>query len=160
MEDINNSYLSFKVGTETFAIHVSKVSEIREYEEPRNMPETISFMTGVIDFREEIIPVIDAGVKFGMNAIEITQQTCIVIIDVKRKGSDSSFRIGILTDTVTDVFESAEEDFKQIETDYSPDYIKATYTIDDNFYLILNSDEVFSLNEIISLNNLLEEIKK
>ena len=92
MEDINNSYLSFKIGSDTFAIHVSKVNEIREYETPRSMPEAISFMKGVIDHRDEVIPVIDTGVKFGLKPVEITPQTCIVIIDVKRKDSDKTFK--------------------------------------------------------------------
>ncbi|WP_430932367.1 chemotaxis protein CheW [Saccharicrinis sp. 156] len=160
MEDINNSYLSFKVGSETFAIHVGRVNEIREYEAPRNMPESISFMAGVIDHRDEVIPVIDTGVKFGMNPIEVTPLTCIIIIDVKRKDDISSFRMGILADAVTDVFEAVEEDFKNIHNDYSPNYIQATININEHFYLILNSDEVFSVNEIISLCKEVEEIKK
>lgn len=160
MEDINNSYLSFKIGSESFAIHVGKVNEIREYEVPRNMPESISFMTGVVDFREEVIPVIDTGIKFGMKPIEITQHTCIVIIDVNRKDNDSSFKVGVLTDAVTDVFEVDEGEFKKIESDYSPKYIQATCTINDNFYLILNSDEVFSVNEIIQMGDVLKQIKE
>lgn len=160
MEEINNSYLSFKVGSETFAIHVSKVNEIREYEEPRNMPETISFMAGVIDHRDEVIPVIDTGVKFGLNPVEITQLTCIVIIDVKRKDTDSIFKVGVLTDGVSDVFEAGDDDFKKIESDYSPNYIQATCNIGGNFYLVLNSDEVFSVNEIIGIGKLVEEIKE
>ncbi|GAF01831.1 chemotaxis protein CheW [Saccharicrinis fermentans] len=160
MEDINNSYLSFKVGSETFAIHVSKVNEIREYEVPRNMPESISFMTGVIDHREEVIPVIDTGVKFGMKPIEITPLTCIIIIDVKRKDDDSTLKMAILTDAVSDVFEAEEKDFKNIDNDYSPNYIQAAINIDEQFYLILNSDEVFSQNEIIELSRIVDEIKK
>lgn len=160
MEETNNSYLSFKIGAETFAIHVSKVNEIREYEAPRNMPETLSFVLGVIDHRDEVIPVIDTGLKFGLNAVEITEQTCIVIIDVRRKDSDTNFRVGILTDMVTDVFEVGEEEFKFIESDYSPNYIQSTCNINNNYYLVLNSDEVFSINEIVGISNLLEEIKR
>ena len=160
MEEINNSYLSFKIGSETFAINVSKVNEIREYETPRNMPEAISFMVGVIDHRDEVIPVIDTGIKFGLKPVEITQQTCIIIIDVKRKDSGDSFRIGILTDAVTDVFEAGENQFKNIETDYSPNYIQSTCNLNDNFYLILNSDEVFSVNDIITMSSVIKEIKE
>ncbi len=160
MEEINNSYLSFRIGTDSFAIHVSRVNEIREYESPRNMPEAISFMVGVIDHREEVIPVIDTGVKFGLKPVEITPQTCIVIIDVKRKDSNEVIRVGILTDAVTDVFEANEDQFKKIDNDYSPNYIESTCTINDNFYLILNSDEVFSVNEILNISNILKEVKE
>jgi len=160
MEELNNSYLSFRLGSESFAIHVSKVNEIREYEKPRKMPETVSFMKGVINFREEIVPVIDTGIKFGMQPVEITPQTCIVVIDVVRKDNNTSFRVGIMADAVTDVFEVEESEFRKVDADYSPNYIKATCSVNDNFYLILNSDEVFSMNEIISLGDLINQISK
>ena len=160
MEDSNNSYLSFKVGDEIFALHASKVHEIREYEKPRNMPGKLTFMSGVIDYRNEVIPIIDTGVKFGLQPVKIASQTCIIIIDVERTDKGQSFRVGILTDEVTDVFEAAEEDFKRVDTDYSPQYIKATYSTNGNFYLILNSDQVFSKNEVLELKSILEQIKQ
>ncbi len=160
MEDINNSYLSFKIGSESFAVHVSKVNEIREYEVPRKMPNVISFMLGVINFRDEVIPVIDTGLKFSMDPVVISPLTCIVVIDVLRKDDNSSFRVGVLADAVTDVFEVDEKEFKQVESDFSPKYIKTTCNIGDNFYLILNSDEVFSVNEIIEMSKVLKQIKK
>ncbi len=159
MEEVNNSYLSFKIGAETFAIHVSKVNEIREYEAPRKVPESVSFMKGVIDHREDVVPVIDTAQKFGLGSVDITLQTCIIVIDVTREDTQTNFRVGILTDAVTDVFEADEDQFKKINTDYSPGYIKATYTLNDNFVLILDSDKVFSVNEIISIGNLISEIK-
>ncbi len=159
MEDVNNSYLSFKIGSDTFAVHVSKVNEIKEYETPRKVPESISFMRGVIDFRDEIVPVIDTGLKFGMDAVEITPQTCIIVLDVTREDTQTNFKVGVMTDAVTDVFEAEEESFKKISTDYSPAYIRATYNYNDNFYLILNSDKVFSVNDIISMGNLISEIR-
>lgn len=160
MEDSNNSYLSFKVGDEIFALHASKVNEIREYEKPRNMPGKLTFMRGVIDYLDEVIPVIDTGVKFGMQPVKLTSQTCIIIIDVERADNASSFRVGILTDEVTDVFEAEEEDFKLIDADYSPQYIKATCSRKNDFYLILNSDQVFSKNDVLELSRILEQIKK
>lgn len=160
MEDINNSYLSFKIGSETFAMHVGKVNEIREYETPRNMPETISFMKGVIDYREDVVPVIDTGIKFGMKPIEVSSQTCIIIIDVVRKDSEKTFKVGILTDAVTDVFELTDSEFKEIESDYRPNYIKATCKINDAFYLILNTDEVFSINDIVEMGSIIKKINK
>lgn len=160
MEDINIAYLSFKVGEEIFALHASKVLEIREYEKPRNMPGKSAFMSGVMDYQKEVIPLIDTGIKFGMEPVKITSQTCIIIIDVERLDNAQSFRVGILTDEVTDVFEAEEGDFKQVDSDYSPQYIKATYSSNGNFYLILNSDHVFSKNEVLELKSILEQIKQ
>lgn len=157
MEEITNSYLSFVVGAQIFAIHVSKVNEIREYEEPRNVPETISFMKGVVDFRDEVIPVIETAVKFGMKSSDYTAQTCIVVIDIVKKDEDKVFRLGIIADAVSDVFEAEEENFKVIENDYSPNYIEANYKTEDKHYLILNADEVFSTKDIIDIQQVIKQ---
>ncbi len=157
MEEITNSYLSFIIGSQHFAIHVGKVNEIREYEVPRNVPEAISFMKGVIDHRDEVVPVIDTAIKFNLPTSGITLQTCIIIIEVE-KPDGNTFKIGIITDAVTDVFEADAESFKKIDNEYKPGYVDSTYNINDNHYLILDVDKVFSTNEIIEFDKILSEL--
>ncbi len=157
MEEITNSYLSFTVGSQHFAIHVGKVNEIREYEKPRNVPEAISFMKGVIDHRDEVVPVIDTAIKFNLPSTEITLQTCIIIIEVT-KADQTTFKIGIITDAVTDVFEADPELFKKIDNEYKPGYIDSTYNYNNNHYLMIDVDKVFSTNEIIEFDKILSAL--
>ena len=82
MDQVINSYLTFSVGNNTFGIHVEKVEEIKEYISPKAVPESLPYVKGVIDHRDEVIPVIDAAQKFNLGKIEITPQTCIVVLEI------------------------------------------------------------------------------
>jgi purine-binding chemotaxis protein CheW len=52
-----------------------------------------------------VIPVIDLRLKFGMNEIEHTEQTCIIVVNVGRE-------IGIVVDAVSEVLDIAGKDIE------------------------------------------------
>ena len=53
-------YLSIKLDSELFAINVHKVLEVLEMQPVTKVPNVSAFIKGVINFRGEILPVIDA----------------------------------------------------------------------------------------------------
>jgi len=159
MDQSTNSYLTFKVNDNTFGIHVEKVVEIKEYSEPESIPETLPYVTGVMDYREEVIPLIDTAAKFNLGKITLTAQTCIVIIEVINEQKNSNSKVGIIVDAVSDVFEPELEQLKPIENDYKPRYISSTYRLDDTLVMILDSNRIFSEKDIIALDKIIESIK-
>ena len=157
MDQEINSYLTFSVGNNTFGIHVEKVEEIKEYISPKSMPDSLPFVKGVIDHRDEVIPVIDAAQKFNLGKIEITPQSCIVVLEIEKKNGEL-FKIGVLVDNVSDVFESDPEKVKMIEDDYKPRYISATYRTEKLLVMILNANKVFSDTDIIAMDKMIGEL--
>lgn len=153
-----NAYLTFSVGNNTFGVHVEKVIEIKEYEEPKTMPESMVYVKGISEHRNQIIPVIDAAAKFNLGQIELTPQSCIVVLDVIKAGGMMS--VGVLVDDVSDVFEADETELKEIESDYKPGYISASYRRNDELIMILNADKVFSETDIIALDRVLQSFKE
>ena len=159
MDQSTNSYLTFKVNDNTFGIHVEKVVEIKEYTEPESIPETLPYVTGVLEYRDEVIPLIDTAVKFNLGKINVTPQTCIVVIEVINEQKNSTSKVGIIVDTVSDVFEPELEQLKPIENDYKPKYISSTYKLNDILVMILDSNKIFSEKDIIELDKIIEGIE-
>lgn len=155
-----NAYLTFSIGDNTFGVHVEKVIEIKEYTEPKSVPESMAYVKGVTDHRDQIIPVIDAAAKFNLGAVNITPQSCIVVLDIDKVDGNGIMSIGILVDAVSDVFEADESKIKSIETDYRPGYISASYQNNNDLVMILDADKVFSETDIVSLGELMENVKK
>ncbi len=155
-----NAYLTFSVGTNVFGVHVEKVVEIKEYTSPKSVPESMSYVKGVVDHREQIIPIIDAAAKFNLGAVEITPQSCFVVLEVEKVNGQGMMSVGVLVDAVSDVFEADESMLKTIETDYKPGYILASYQNNDDLIMILNVDKIFSEKDIISLGEVMEAAKK
>ncbi|MDG5799398.1 chemotaxis protein CheW [Marinilabiliaceae bacterium ANBcel2] len=148
-----NSYLTFKIGEETFGVNVTKIMEIREYQKPNPIPEALKFVSGVIEYQNEVIPLIDTGVKFGLQPVTIETGTCIIIMQLISDTLGKSYRIGVLADSVADVLEYDDNKMKSITDEYSPKYIQSTIKHDDSLIYILNADKVFNQKEIISILN-------
>ncbi len=155
-----SSYLTFKLGNEEFAAHVSKVLNILEMTKITEVPKSPDYMTGVINVRGSVLPVIDTRIKFGMTPTEFTPNTCIVVMDIELDGE--STHVGALVDSVQAVLEIDEAKIlppPSIGTKYKSEFIEGVANVDDQFIMILNMDEVFSADEVVTLRDTAEDSK-
>ena len=76
-------YLTFILGREEFAIRVLKVREIMGIQDITAVPQTPSYVKGVINLRGKVIPVVDLRLKFCLPEVEYTQRTCIIVVQVQ-----------------------------------------------------------------------------
>src|SRR5580658_10299417 len=89
-------YLTFILGREEFAILVLKVREIMGIQDITAVPQTPSYVKGVINLRGKVIPVVDLRLKFGLPEVEYNQRTCIIVVQVQSAGV--SLQTGIVVD--------------------------------------------------------------
>src|SRR5208337_4948422 len=101
-------YLTFILGREEFAIQVLRVREIMGVQDITAVPQTPAYVKGVINLRGKVIPVVDLRLKFGLEAAEYTERTCIIVVEVK--GDASSMPTGIVVDGVAEVLNLAAAD--------------------------------------------------
>ncbi|MBI9066897.1 MAG: chemotaxis protein CheW [Salinivirgaceae bacterium] len=156
MEDSINkikSYLSFKLGVETFASNVSKVLNILEMQEITKVPKAPNYVLGVINLRGKVLPVIDTHLKFGMEPIQITPSTCILVMDVIVE--NKSVMVGALVDAVEEVLEIDDKNIQEsptIGSKYRTEFILGMIESGENFIMLLDMDMVFSLVDIEELS--------
>ena len=92
-------YLTFLLGREEFAIQVLKVREIMGIQDITAVPQTPSYVKGVINLRGKVIPVVDLRLKFCLPEIDYTQRTCIIVVQVESAGV--TLHTGIIVDAVS-----------------------------------------------------------
>jgi purine-binding chemotaxis protein CheW len=147
-----SQYLTFGLGTDTFAVEITPIREIIEYPGLTSIPMTPTFIRGVINLRGAVVPVIDLSVRFGRAVTEIDRRTCVVIIEISSEGEMQS--LGILVDRVNEVLEVSAE---QIEPRPSfglgvhADFVKGMIRHDGHFVVILDTDRTLSATEMASL---------
>jgi purine-binding chemotaxis protein CheW len=125
-------YMTFKLAEEEYGLEILKVREIIGLMEITRVPKTRRFIRGVINLRGKVIPVIDVRLKFGMEEIQATDQTVIIVVQVNLR--DSDLTMGILVDEVLEVLNIADD---QIEP--PPDL--GTGAIDIEFILGVGKTE-------------------
>lgn len=148
----SNSFLSFLIGEEEFAVHVGNVLNILEMTKITEVPKTPDYMKGVINLRGTVLPVIDTRIKFGLPVTQYTSNTCIVVMELNIEGD--GVKIGALVDSVHAVLEINESEIQpspNIGSKYKSEFIYGMINIDEKFIMLLDMEKVFSSNEIISL---------
>lgn len=98
-DNIADTFLTFAVGAESYAISVEHVTEIVRVQPVFAVPDVASYVRGVINLRGRVIPLLDVRARFGMDAIDDTDRTVIVVIDVD--GAPT----GLVVDGVFDITE-------------------------------------------------------
>jgi len=142
-------YLTFGLGEEEFALEITKVREVMDYTAITKVPRMPEFLSGVINLRGNVVPVIDLRLKLGMSATERTVDTCIVIMEIEVDGE--LVDMGALTDSVQEV---VDLDPGQIEppprlgTKLDTEFIQGMGKRDDKFLIILNIDKVLAGDEL------------
>lgn len=156
MEDVEkteiNSYLSFKLEKELFALNVASVISILEVESITEVPMAPYYMKGVINLRGTVLPIIDIRLKFGLGEITFTSNTCILVLEVKIDTEKA--QVGILVDSVEEVKEIIEAEIQPpptIGAKYKSEFIYGMAKQDNKFFMLLDINKVFSSVEINKL---------
>lgn len=146
-------YLTFKLKEEVFAIEISKVREVLEYTTLTKVPRTPDFMSGVINLRGNVVPVIDLNLKLGMPQTERTIDTCIIIVEIAVSGE--TVFLGALVDSVQEVIEIEPENIEpapKIGTNLNIEFLQGIGKKDDRFMMIFDIDKVFSTEDIAAVS--------
>ncbi|MBN1556292.1 MAG: purine-binding chemotaxis protein CheW [Phycisphaerae bacterium] len=95
--DVSGKYLTFCLDDEEFGLEILKVREIIGLMPITSVPQTPSYVEGVINLRGKVIPVLDLRLKFGIPGAERTEETCIIVVQV------GAMEIGAIVDRVSEV---------------------------------------------------------
>ena len=153
-------YLTFRLEEEIFGVDVAQVREILDYIKVTKVPRMPDFMCGVINLRGSVVPVVDMRIKFGMNKVEATVDTCIIVVDVNLEGEATT--LGALVDSVQEVFELEPAEIEaapRLGTKLRTEFIKGMGKRNEMFIILLDIDKIFSSEELEIINESSDTIK-
>ncbi|MFT6776390.1 MAG: purine-binding chemotaxis protein CheW [Paraglaciecola sp.] len=163
-ENINSGnvqqFLTFVLNDETYGVGILHIREIIEYDNLTVVPLMPDFISGVINLRGNVVPVVNLARRFGHEAKEIGKRTSIVIIDIKDT-EDESVEVGMVVDVVNEVIELAESDIAAAPTfgaKIRTDFIQGMGKIDDTLMILLDVNHVLSINELSSVTNMVDKL--
>jgi len=144
-----NQYLTFKVLDEEYGVDVMKVQEIIRYREPTTMPNAPEVIKGVINFRGEVIPIVDLRTKFNLEAGEYDKFTVVIALEVKNK------IVGVIVDEVSDMVSFSEEDIQSnldFGSQVNTKFIKGMARLEERLIILLYLEELLSFEEFKAVN--------
>lgn len=156
MEDFRNtqtdSYLTFSMNQELFAVSVKKVTELLEMMPVTVVPKAPAYMRGVINLRGSVVPVIDTRSKFSLPTQPDNIDTCIIVMNISM--DEEVVKIGAIVDSVSEVIEMSENQILELPSVSKKDrtlFIQGVIKQDDKFIMVLDVDKVFSTDDVLKL---------
>ena len=122
----------FSLGSEEYALPITRVQEIIRYTEPRMVASRTAWIRGVINLRGKIVPVCDLAERLGLDH-ERAGIAKIVIVETETGSA------GIIVDDVEEVM---TVDDAQLEDVPAADtaYVDAIAKLGDRLAILLNPD--------------------
>jgi len=145
-------YLTFTLAEEEYGIGILKVKEIIGMMAITTVPRTPEYMKGVINLRGKVIPVVDLRLKFGMEAFDYTERTCIIVVEIT--GDGKKIQIGILVDSVSEVLniKAADiEDTPNFGSHLDTEYILGMAKTGGRVKILLDIDRVLNSSEVAAV---------
>lgn len=143
-------FLTFVLNDEVYGIGILHIREILEYANLTVVPLMPDFISGVINLRGNVVPVVNLARRFELEPREIGKRTSIIIVDI-RDSEGQSVEIGIIVDIVNEVIELADTDIAAAPAfgaKIRADFIHGMGKIDDRLMILLDVDHVLAIEEL------------
>lgn len=134
-----NQYLTFILSGEEYGVDILTVQELRGWENTTPIPNTPSFVLGVINLRGVVVPIVDLRDRFGLDSMEYGPTTVVIIVKVNANGKDRV--LGIVVDAVSEVYDINKDDLQpppDMEGSISIDFVTGLATMDEKMVILLD----------------------
>ena len=135
----------FRIDSEEFAFDIEKVQEIIAYQEITPLPQSGSFIEGVINLRGSVIVVVNLPNKLSFD-FSVTDKTKIIVCNIEDE------KVGFLVDEVNDIM-FIEDRYVSVSKNANS-LVKSTISLDDGKRVILELkvEKLVDIEEIKSID--------
>lgn len=141
----NLKVIVFKLENEEYALSVDHVGAIERILPITRVPETPDFVEGVINLRGVIVPIIDLRLRFGMEKVEMTDESRIIIVH------QDDMEVGLIVDSANDVIDIKVDTIEQppeVIGSVDVDYIEGVAKIGPRLLILLQLSKVLTSKQI------------
>ncbi|AKJ95008.1 chemotaxis protein CheW [Thioalkalivibrio versutus] len=144
-------YVTFSLAEETYAIDVLQVQEVLKVTEIAPVPGVPDYILGIINLRGNVVTVIDARRRMGLDDRESDEASRIVIIDVDNQN------VGILVDSVSEVVRISPDSVEpapEVGNDDSSRFIQGVTSTEEGLTILVDLNRLLSDDEWAQLREL------
>jgi purine-binding chemotaxis protein CheW len=143
-------FLTFALGHEEYGISISKVREIRRYDNVRSIADAPAFIKGVLDLRGTIVPVIDLRIKFNASEAVYNEFTVIIVLALAQR------LVAIVVDSVSDVVTLTGADIKaapDFRSSFDVRYLQGMGAVGNRMLILVEIEHIVASGELACCND-------
>ncbi len=131
--------ISFRIGQQEFCVDIMAVREIRGWTPATALPQSASFVRGVINLRGAVLPIVDLAARLGFESAEATDRHVIIVAQI---GAQT---VGLLVDAVSDILtvtDDAIQPTPEVASDTARTFVRGLMSIDGRMVSLLALDHI------------------
>jgi purine-binding chemotaxis protein CheW len=136
--------IAFRIGDQEFCVNIMAVREIRGWTPATAMPQSPSYVMGVINLRGAVMPIVDLSARLGMRPTDATARHVIIVAQVRRKV------VGLLVEAVSDILTVTEDNIQptpEVSSDLVRQFARGILAIDKRMICLIELEALFPETE-------------
>ena len=141
-------YIVFKLDDQEYGINVLDSREIITADDLTELPDSPKFIKGIINLREEIIPIIDLVQRFNLEKSLNKEDSKVIIVSV------NDTLVGLAVKSVKEILRIDLENISEtpeVVKKIKQNYIAGIARLDDRLLILLVLEEIFSDPERVQI---------
>jgi purine-binding chemotaxis protein CheW len=143
--DLPKQYLTFRLGSQEYAIDILRVQEIRSYEETTSMVNSPSFIKGVVNLRDVIVPIADLRLKLQVSPVAYNEFTVVIVVNIR--GTVMGAVVDAVSDVVT-ISAAAIKPAPQFESTIDARFVLGLAKLEERTLILMNLEALMSNAEM------------
>ena len=143
--------LTFMLAGEEYGVDILRVQEIKGWGPVTRIPNTPSYVLGVINLRGTVVPVVDLRKRFGIESVPFGKTTVVIVVKVH--AADHERTMGLVVDAVSEVYVVPPES-SRVPPDFGgsvrTEFISGLATVDDKMVILLDIDRLIEVGVLAS----------
>lgn len=147
----------FKVGAEEFAVDILLTREVVVPREITPVPDTESFVEGVMNLRGNLIPVIDFRKRLRARPTIAAREQRIVIVNIDERTA------GLIVDGASEVIRVSDDMIEpppDVISEIGADYVEGVINLKDRFVTLIDLKKALSMEILAELDCVIEALSR
>lgn len=140
----------FSLNKENCGVETSQVQKIVKYQDVFKVAKMPKFIEGIFNYRGSVIPAIDLNKRFEFGETQITNNTKIVVTQIKNS------LVGFIVNDVSEILTLADGDIEEtpeIIYSYGNNFLKCVGKKNDKLISILDLGLILNESEVKKIDN-------
>ncbi len=148
-ETNSSDFVIVRLDDEYFAFDVADVAEVLPFSEPVRMPRAPKFLSGMIDVRGHLLPVVDLRLRAELDAVAVPRHILAIRL--------GEHYIGASVDEVCEIYEADASHISDLETlgdKLDPQYVRRALRWGQRLVPVVDAALLLATDESLRLRRL------
>ena len=137
--------ISFRIGAQEFCVDIMAIREIRGLTAATALPQSPSFVKGVINLRGAVLPIVDLASRLGFESTEASDRNVIIVAQIGEQV------VGLLVDAVSDILTVTDDVIQptpDVASETAKTFVRGLIAMDGRMISLIGLERVLPDTEL------------